>query len=66
LRTRIQPPNGGRIRILQARIGERKRLVKEIKTWERRRNDSGARIKLMFNTERARTYPRTAKESKSL
>ena len=59
-----------RSQCLDRRIGERKRLVKEIKVWEKQRNESGARIKWMFNTERARVklaraYPHAAKESKS-
>ena len=53
---------------LDRRIGERERLVSEIAAWQRQRNASGARIKWMFNTERARNklaraYPDTAKES---
>jgi transposase len=53
---------------LDRRIGERKRLVAEIAAWEKQRNASGARIKWMFTTERARTklaraYPDTGKES---
>ncbi len=60
-----------RTQCLDRRIGERKRLIKEIKAWEKQRNDSGARIKWMFNTDRARVklaraYPHAAKESKSL
>ena len=56
---------------LDRRIGERKRLVKEIKAWEKQRNDSGARVKWMFTTDRARlklarAYPRATKESKPL
>jgi hypothetical protein len=53
------------------RIGERKRLVSEIKAWEKQRNQSGARVKWMFTTERARVklaraYPGAPKESKLL
>jgi transposase len=53
---------------LDRRIGERDRLVAEIAAWERQRNASGARVKWMFTTERARAklaraYPDTAKES---
>src|SRR6201997_976304 len=53
------------------RIGERKRLVSEIKAWEKQRNESGARVKWMFTTERARVklaraYPGAPKESKPL
>lgn len=53
---------------LDRRIGERERLVAEIEAWQRQRNASGARIKWMFTTERAReklarAYPDTAKES---
>jgi hypothetical protein len=43
----------------------------EIAAWQRQRNDTGARIKWMFTTEKARTkmrraYPRNVKESESL
>jgi hypothetical protein len=53
------------------RIGAHKRLVSEIKAWEKQRNETGARIKWMFTTERARlklarAYPHAAKESKPL
>ena len=53
---------------LDRRIGERDRLVTEIAAWERQRNASGARVKWMFTTERARAklgraYPDIAKES---
>jgi transposase len=56
---------------LDRRIGERKRLVSEIKAWEKQRNDSGVRVEWMFTTERARlklarAYPDAAKESKPL
>ena len=39
---------------LDRRIGERKKLEKEIRAWERERNKVGARIKWMFTTEKAR------------
>ena len=53
---------------LDRRIGDRDRLVAEIDAWERQRNASGARVKWMFTTERARVklgraYPDIAKES---
>jgi transposase len=56
---------------LDRRIGERERLVAEINAWEKQRNETGARIKWMFTTERARVklaraYPKAAKESESL
>jgi transposase len=56
---------------MEPRIGERKRLVSEIKAWEKQRNESGARVKWLFTTERARVklaraYPGAAKESKPL
>ena len=43
-----------RSQCLDRRIGERERLVSEIDAWERGRNASGARIKWMFDTQRAR------------
>src|SRR5271167_4199941 len=60
-----------RSQCMDRRIGERKRLVSEIKAWEKQRNESGARVKWMFTTERARvklarTYPRATKQSKPL
>jgi uncharacterized membrane protein len=60
-----------RSQCLDRRIGERKRLEKEIKAWEKQRNESGARVKWMFTTEHARVklaraYPHAAKESKTL
>jgi hypothetical protein len=60
-----------RSQCLDRRIGERKRLVCEIKAWEKQRNESGVRVKWMFTTERARlklarAYPHAAKESKPL
>jgi hypothetical protein len=53
------------------RSPRRKRLVREIKAWEKQRNDSSARVKWMFTTERARVklaraYPNAEKESKPL
>jgi len=39
---------------LDQRIDNRERLVSEIAAWERQRNASGARIKWMFTTEKAR------------
>jgi hypothetical protein len=35
---------------LGRRTGECKRLVSEIKAWEKQRNDSGAHVKWMFTT----------------
>jgi transposase len=60
-----------RSQCMDRRIGERKRLVSEIKAWEKQRNESGARVKWMFTTERARVklaraYPGAPKESKPL
>jgi hypothetical protein len=40
---------------LDRRIDTRERLVAETAAWERQRNASGARIKWMFTTEKART-----------
>ena len=53
---------------LDRRIGEREVLVSEIDAWQRQRNESGARIKWKFTTQKARhklarAYPDTAKES---
>lgn len=54
---------------LDRRIDNRDRLSTEIAAWERQRNQSGARIKWMFSTEKARSkmgraYPKPAfKES---
>jgi transposase len=53
---------------LNRRIGERETLVAEVEAWKRQRNGSGARIKWMFTTQRARdklarVYPKTSKES---
>jgi transposase len=60
-----------RSQCMDRRIGERKRLVSEIKAWEKQRNASGARVKWMFTTERARVklaraYPGATKQSKPL
>jgi transposase len=41
-----------RSQCMDRRIGERKRLVNEIKAWEKQRNESGTRVKWMFTTER--------------
>jgi transposase len=40
---------------LDRRIDNRERLVAEIAAWEKQRNASGARIKWMFTTDKART-----------
>jgi transposase len=53
---------------LNRRIEQRHHLVAEIAAWQRQRNASGARIKWMFTTQRARdklarAYPAQAKES---
>jgi transposase len=50
---------------LDRRIETREELVSEIEAWEQQRNTSGARIKWMFTTEKARgkmghTYPNLA------
>jgi hypothetical protein len=60
-----------RSQCLDRRIGERKRLVREVKAWEKQRNDSSARVKWMFTTERARVklaraYPNAEKKSKPM
>jgi transposase len=39
---------------LDRRIGDKKTLVTEVASWERRRNAEGARIQWMFTVERAR------------
>ncbi len=57
-----------RSQCLDRRIGERDQLVSEIDAWERARNASGARIKWMFDTQRARqklarAYPVTSNRS---
>jgi transposase len=56
---------------LDRRIADRAVLNTEVAAWQRQRNASGARIKWKFTTQKARqtlarTYPDTAKESKSL
>src|SRR5713226_777712 len=43
-----------RTQCLDRRIATKERLVSEIAAWERQRNASGARIKWMFTTEKAR------------
>lgn len=53
---------------LNRRIGERETLVAEINAWKRQRNATGARIKWMFTTHRARdklarVYPNIPNES---
>jgi len=53
---------------LNRRIGERKKLVSEIDSWQKQRNSTKARTKWMFTTEKARdklarAYPKTTKES---
>lgn len=53
---------------LDRRIANYQQLVAEIAAWERQRNETGARIKWMFTTERARSklaraYPNPMKES---
>ncbi len=56
---------------LDRRIGKRNTLIAEIEAWQQHRNQSGARVKLKFTTQKARSklaraYPDVAKESKSL
>ena len=56
---------------LDRRIDDPKRLVTEVAAWERQRNAACARIKWIFNTDKARAkmrraYPLTPNESKSL
>jgi hypothetical protein len=48
------PKHASWLNMVEIEIGERKRLVSEIKAWEKQRNESGARVKWMFTTERAR------------
>jgi transposase len=53
---------------LDRRIGDRKKLTSEIAAWVEQRNNARARIKWMFNTEKARkklahAYPDPVKES---
>jgi hypothetical protein len=57
-----------RTQCLDRRIDQKDRLVAEIDAWQTSRNLSGARIKWMFTTQRARdklarTYPTHTKES---
>jgi transposase len=57
-----------RSQCIDRRIDQKDRLVAEIAAWEDQRNVSGARIKWMFTTERARSklaraYPLHPKES---
>jgi hypothetical protein len=58
-----------RSQCLDRRIATQERLISEIAAWERQRNASGARIKWMFTTEKARAkmgraYPRLDTVSK--
>jgi hypothetical protein len=61
-----------RTQCLDRRIESQHHLISETAAWERQRNNSRARIKWMFTTEKARAkmgraYPKlSAKESKSL
>jgi len=57
-----------RSQCIDRRIDQKDRLVAEIAAWQDQRNLSGARIKWMFTTERARSklaraYPTPVKES---
>jgi hypothetical protein len=57
-----------RSQCLDRGIGDRKKLLSEIGTWVKQRNDAKARIKWMFHTEKAReklahAYPDPSKES---
>jgi hypothetical protein len=57
-----------RCQCLDRRIDQKDRLVAEISAWENQRNRSGAGIKWMFTTERARAklaraYPDQLRES---
>jgi transposase len=59
-----------RSQCLDRRIATREKLASEIAVWERQRNASGARIKWMFTTEKARAkmgraYPAPASTRKS-
>jgi len=56
-----------RTQCVDRRIPDRATLEREVAAWERQRNQSGAKIKWMFTTERARAklaraYPQPAKE----
>ena len=58
-----------RSQCLDRRIAAREQLVSETAAWERQRNASGARIKWMFTTEKARAkmgraYPEPASTRK--
>ena len=57
-----------RSQCLDRRIENKKRIITEIAAWERQRNASGARIKWMFTTDKARAkmaraYPIPTNES---
>ena len=57
-----------RSQCLNRRIGERKKLISEIAAWQKQRNSAKARIKWMFNTDKARNklaraYPNPTNES---
>src|SRR5258708_39746913 len=56
LNRRLQSGEIGVLRgqCLDRRIDNRERLVTEIAAWEQQRNASGARIKWMFTTDKAR------------
>lgn len=45
---------------LERRIGDRETLEREVAAWERRRNESGARVRWMFTVERARSKMKRA------
>ena len=54
-----------RSQCLDRRIDNKEQLISEIAAWERQRNSSGARIKWMFTTDKARAkmgraYPQPA------
>ena len=54
-----------RSQCLDRRIDSKEQLISEIAVWERQRNSSGARIKWMFTTDKARAkmgraYPQPA------
>jgi len=60
-----------RTQCLDQRIATKQRLVSEIAAWEQQRNASGARIKWMFTTEKARAkmgraYPKPGTVSSPL
>jgi hypothetical protein len=59
-----------RSQCLDRRIATQEHLVSEIAAWERQRNDTGARIKWMFTTAKARAkmgraYPEPASISET-